>query len=151
MGFKNTSATRPSKVILEANKSEALELRKKGYSFRQIADALGSTKSTVFVWVKEGLEALAEEQKQVAAELRQLELERIDVAFFAIANAVRDGDLSAIDRWEKLIARRCKLLGLDSPQRREITGAGGGPLTWQELVASALSDEPHEDGAESAD
>jgi hypothetical protein len=45
----------------------------------------------------------------------QLELDRIEEAIKALWTSVQDGNLQAIDRLAKLSERKCKMLGLDSP------------------------------------
>jgi hypothetical protein len=59
---------------------------------------------------------------------RQQEAERIDRLHRAVWKQAIDGNHGAIDRVLRLSERRARLLGLDAPQRQEITGADGGPL-----------------------
>lgn len=40
------------------------------------------------------------------------------------------GDPRFLAGVERCIERRCKLLGLDAPEKRELTGRGGGPITF---------------------
>ncbi|MFJ4413005.1 hypothetical protein [Streptomyces sp. NPDC088925] len=73
-------------------------------------------------------ERITELDEQVD-ELRAVEVERLDRLFFvAYRKAVREGELPAIDRALRVMERRARLLGLDAPERREITGAEGGPV-----------------------
>jgi hypothetical protein len=44
----------------------------------------------------------------------------------------RNGDSRALDGVLKCIERRCKLLGLDAPQKREHIGKDGGPITVEQ-------------------
>lgn len=53
----------------------------------------------------------------------------------------RDGNPAYLGGVERCIERRCKLLGLDAPERREITGKDGGPVEAAVLDLAALSDE----------
>ncbi len=46
----------------------------------------------------------------------------------------RNGDPRALDGILKCIERRCKLLGLDAPQKQEHTGKDGGPLLSGKLI-----------------
>jgi DNA-binding transcriptional MerR regulator len=97
-----------------------LELRKSGVSLRAIQTALSAqghdvTLKTVCTDVQKALRALTTETVQDAAELRQLEIERLDMAAVAIVRQVQAGDIQAIHAWVKIIARRCELLGLDIP------------------------------------
>jgi hypothetical protein len=50
----------------------------------------------------------------------------------------RLGDPRYLERVAWCIERRIKLLGLDAPERRELSGPGGGPI---QVAAASLSDE----------
>lgn len=45
-----------------------------------------------------------------------------------VTKAARDGSPVWLEGIIKCIEKRCKLLGIDAPDRTEITGAGGGPI-----------------------
>lgn len=49
--------------------------------------------------------------------------------------------LGIMDRMMKIMDRRAKLMGLDIPVRREITGENGGPIALTNLNLTGLSDE----------
>lgn len=53
--------------------------------------------------------------------MRDLELQRIERACAALEPKVASGDVRAAEVWNKLSERRSKLMGLDKPERREIT------------------------------
>ena len=57
-------------------------------------------------------------------ELRELEELRLDDMLLAIANHVKAGNLTAIDRALKIQARRAALRGLDMPAKVELGGEG---------------------------
>lgn len=69
--------------------------------------------------MKAALKELSKIEVEEAGHLRHLELSRLDAAMEAIADKVEAGDLFAIDRWVKLIERRCKILGIDAPVKQE--------------------------------
>ena len=72
-------------------------------------------------------------------ELRIVEAERLDRLFFvAYKQAVRDGQLPAIDRALRIMERRARLLGLDRPARTEVTGAEGGALRVEAVALDEL-------------
>ncbi len=104
-----------NEVDANDNQRKALELRKAGVSYQQIADALGY-KDASGAWraVKAGLKKTLQEP---ADDLRKLELERLDSAAAAIYPSVKQGQYGAIDRWIKIMERRAKLLGLDAPTK----------------------------------
>ncbi|MFB7082561.1 hypothetical protein [Streptomyces sp. NPDC056308] len=79
--------------------------------------------------VREALKERTTELDEQVDELRTVEAERLDRLFFvAYKQAIRDGELPAIDRALRVMERRAKLLGLDRPEKKEITGSAGGPL-----------------------
>ena len=104
-----------NEVDANDNQRKALELRKAGVSYQQIADAIGY-KDASGAWraVKAGLKKTLQEP---ADDLRKLELERLDSAAAAIYPSVKQGQYGAIDRWIKIMERRAKLLGLDAPTK----------------------------------
>ncbi|MEU8919453.1 hypothetical protein AB0D10_00780 [Kitasatospora sp. NPDC048545] len=97
--------------------------------------------------VSEALDHRIDAALASVTELRALEDARLDRMFMvAYRRAVRDGDLSAIDRALRIMERRARLLGLDQPARTEITGQGGGPIevdtTADELAALIAITDP---------
>jgi len=101
---------------------EALTLRIKGLSFEDIGAKLGIARSTAHGYVIEALEQRAAENAEKAAELRELESERMDAAIKSIYPKVEKGDLAAIDRLVRLADRRARFYGLDAPKRHHVTG-----------------------------
>lgn len=119
----------------------ALKHRREGLTFRGIAEAMGCSASTAYRLVKQGL---AEYIGEPAAELRQLESERLDDLIsraYKVLMAdhivvqhgkiVRDEDgnpirdhgptLAAINTLKSLSAELRKLHGLDMPTRTDVT------------------------------
>ncbi len=95
----------------------ALQLRKAGASFEQVAKACGyANAGGAFKAVKTALKKTLQEP---ADDLRKLELARLDEAQAAIWAKVKNGDLKAIDRLLRISERRSKLLGLDAPVKLE--------------------------------
>src|SRR4051812_18656981 len=88
----------------------ALELRKEGRSFSEIAEELGYANHTGPL--RAVRRALVKTLQQPADELRQLEIERLDLLAQAIVTKVRAGDTEAGHLWLRLSESRRKLLGL---------------------------------------
>ena len=99
---------------------KALELRKAGVGYDEIAKALGfKWKSGAFAAVKR---ALKEVKREPCQELIVLEAERLDKMQTALwAKAIR-GDYGAVDRILRIMERRAELLGLDAPEKQEVSG-----------------------------
>ena len=108
-------------------------MRKAGVTYAEIAKIVGfATEGGARKTVRIALENIAQKSSEEAAEVRVLELQRLDgVLRIAWSRAVADKSMEAIDRVLKIIERRSKLLGLDAPKRTELTGLDGGPLQTQ--------------------
>jgi hypothetical protein len=98
----------------------ALELRKAGMGYAEIAKQLGlSSPGNAYRIVKNALKAT---YREPADDVRKLELERLDRLTMALWKRAQNGEAEAIDRVLKLMDRRAKLLGLDAPEKTEHTG-----------------------------
>jgi hypothetical protein len=53
--------------------------------------------------------------------MRDLELDRIEKTCKALEPKIAEGDVRAAEVWNKLSERRSKLMGLDKPERKELT------------------------------
>lgn len=102
---------------------QALELRKSGIGYRQIAEQLGyKSPSSAHEAVETALKRTIQEP---AAEVRRLELERLDSLLIAmwpqaISTEGEAADPRAVDRVLKIMARRAAYLGLDAPVKFSI-------------------------------
>lgn len=112
------------KCIAAAERArQALELRKAGAQYADIAttlryaDASGAYRAVA--------RALARLTAEPAAELRELEVLRLDRMLQAIWDQVIRGNHGAIDRALRIAERRARLLGLDAPQKFAPTTPGG--------------------------
>lgn len=106
------------RVAIAMKARKALELRKEGKSFEQIAKALryrdgsGAYKAVT--------RALAATLQEPAAELRRLELERCDSMHSALWAKVLEGDPEAVRACLRIMIRRSQLLGLDAPAKSRV-------------------------------
>lgn len=98
---------------------QALELRKRGLSYRAIGEKLEVDHTTAYKDVMKELSRLAKERDGKLEELRQLELERLDMLLLALEPMARVGDTSAVTAYLKTMERRAKYLGLDAPEKHE--------------------------------
>lgn len=100
-----------NEVELAERRRKAVEMRKAGCSYDEIAQALGfSNSGNAYHTVHKALKAT---YREPAEELRTLELERVDRLMRAIWPQAIKGDVDAIDRVLKIMSRRARLLGLD--------------------------------------
>src|SRR5262249_37658486 len=105
----------------------ALELRKAGGSFREIARQLGVDVHTAHADVEAELAALRETTVGRAEALRDLELERCDRMVAGLWPQIEQGKPPAVSAAVRVSERRARLLGLDAPttMRTEMTGSLG--------------------------
>lgn len=118
---------------------KALELRRMGKGYVEIAAALGISKSAAHRHVTAGL---ADAMAQVTAEAGQLkaeEISRLDAMLAGLWPDARKGQQGAVDRVLKIMERRAKLLGLDAPVKLAHGGDKDAPPIRTETTA-AMSD-----------
>ena len=117
------SPTAQRRIEAKERALKALELRKKGMRYEQIAQQLGySNRGNAHKAVMKELELLAKECREEAAQVRDLELQRLDDLFLAAWKAIADGSESAIDRALRVSESRRKLMGLDAAQKVDVNG-----------------------------
>ena len=122
--------TAPRKIRAAERRLRAIELRKAGASFDQIAAELGyADRSGAYRAVREALATLAAEQNEATAGHVALDLERLDDLLRAVWAGALAGSLGPHQQALKVLHGRWKLLGLDVPARQrslldEIRAAG---------------------------
>lgn len=140
-------------VLIQERVIQTLRLRRDGYQFREIGQALGVSVSTAHSYYKQGMAQARETTEEEAENLRLLENDRLDAAQrtlmaqinacnkqaadcdakkdFKGAEKARASALQFIDRLVALSARRSALNGLD--KARKI----GLDISDDELIAKA--------------
>jgi hypothetical protein len=129
-------------VARAERRRQALELRKAGYTFEAIAKAIGyKDHSGAYRSVQTALKQLV---AQPAAEVRELELARLDQLLLGLWPRAIAGHEKAVASVLRIMERHADLLGLDAPKRQELTGKDGRPIQVESrppLDYSLLSDE----------
>lgn len=139
---KPQPAARPSmsakqqEAITRERHALALEMRKYGYSFEQIGEHFECSAAAARSLVKGAMDKAIREAGQ---EVIDMELERLDQLYRLSMNAAVGGDTDGIAKCLNIMARRAKLLGLDAPEKKEVTGANGGAI--QLVGIQGLSDD----------
>jgi len=106
-------------------RNTALEMRSRGCSYTDIAKALCISRSTAHKYVTTELDKLRAETRASAAQIRSLELARLDRLWRRAEDMLADGDADgakAIAAAIRIMERRARLLGLDE-QAAEVTGS----------------------------
>lgn len=127
--------------VIEAKEraARALELRKEGKTFQEIADephgegTLYASKQSAYDAVKRAMQDLTREP---ASELLELELARLDSMWGIHYLNAMAGDVQALDACMKIMQRRAKMLGIDAPaeSRTELTGPGGEAIQFPTVI-----------------
>lgn len=110
----------------------AFELRKQGYSYRDIGAALGVSGKTAFEDIRMVLAELAAQRLASAAEYVTLELEHLDMAQQSLYQHLDSGDPQIINAWVKVSESRRKLLGLDAQPGAVLLGDLDITLRWHD-------------------
>lgn len=132
---RGESLTSPRRVRAITEKQlGALEYRKMGYTFAQIAEAVGfNSAQSAHEAVKS---ALLKVIREPAEDVLKLELERLDAMFVpAYAGAIK-GDLLSISSALAIMGRKARLLGLDAPVKQALSGPDGGPMVMNTVTMS---------------
>lgn len=109
---------------------QALELRRAGASYQQIANALSVSKTRAWKIVKAALDELVQQRDDTAERVRELELYRLNKLRLALDP--KKSDPRVADTLIRISAREAKLRGLDAPQKTELSGPNGGPIQTEE-------------------
>lgn len=117
------SRTSSRRLFAAENRTKALELRKAGATFAQIAKQLSVSRQRAHKYVSECLDDIKELNSNEAEMVLKIELERLDTMLLGLWDKARRGDNLAIDRVLKIMDRRAKYLGLDD-RRIEIIDNG---------------------------
>jgi hypothetical protein len=118
--------------ILEREK-KALELKKLGYSYRKIGDALDMSHTQARHDIENALAYIKDDVAVDAKALRDLEVARLDDWLLRLESKLRTGDDRAINTGLRIMERRSKLLGLDAPVRSDVT-----VNTWEDKIIALL-------------
>ena len=136
--------------------AETLSLKRMGlYSFETIAEQIsrvGRHQAQALVEMPAGLtfppdytisrqachkafkKAIAREPSLELEEFRKLDTERAEEMLLNLQPAIRKGNPRAIEVGLKLLDHTAKIQGYASPQRHELTGKDGQPLTMLEVL-----------------
>ena len=115
--------TSPRRIKSTEKTLRALDLRRKGFNYSQIAEKLEVARVTACRYVLSEIENLADQCQEGAKHVRDLELQRLDDLYLVARKAIAEGSETAIDRCLRIMERRAKLLGLDAAERVEHSGA----------------------------
>lgn len=114
--------TSAQKITYGELAAKAVELRKQRYTYAEIGEEIGRSRSAACRMVQKELAKAAEDRKNEAGVLLDLELAELDALAKKAWKFVEGGSETAIDRALRINESRRKLLGLDK-QSTELDGA----------------------------
>ena len=138
MSSKGQSLNHPyPEAILDTQKKlQIMQLRVAGWAVWQIAEHVGISITNVHNHIFDQLSSWRDMTQEMSNELRELEVQRLDEFLRALWPKIQTGNPRAIETALKVSERRAKLLGLDAPEKREVTvDASVQSLTHTELVS----------------
>jgi hypothetical protein len=122
------SATSARRIrAIEEKQLAALEYRKLGYTYAQIAEVLGyAGKQGAYEAIQSALTRVI---RDPAEDVIRLDLTRLDALFIKPYQDALNGDLAALSACLVIMARRARLLGLDAPIKKQMSGPSGAAIT----------------------
>jgi hypothetical protein len=132
MAGKGESKASARRLVAVDRQRQAMELRKGGLGYDDIAVRLGYRgRSGAYQAVRRGLQQTL---KEPAEELRQLEVERLNQLFLVYYPRGLQGDVKAAELALKISARRAAIQGLDAPLRHQHSGNEKAPPLVLQIV-----------------
>jgi len=123
---EHPNQTPPQRAEAEERRWQALEMRKRGNGYRQIAKKLGCSLAAAHGYVSEALSELRSKVTEKAEELREVELQKLDRIERNLNVKLKTADEQDTAKLSAVLLKtqesRRKLLGLDAPQKLEMSG-----------------------------
>lgn len=137
---RNGQKTKPETIEAKERAAQALELRKEGRTFADIAKECGyNSTQAAFDAVKRAIDAITREPAEAVL---ALELERLDTLWGIQYLNAQSGDPQALAACMKILDRRARYLGLDAPTKIAETEADGSAKVEQPTVINLVPVRP---------
>jgi hypothetical protein len=114
---KKAAAKEVARLNRVVDRKRAVDMRRKSISYESIAHTMSITLREARALVAEAIAEIETETREDASEVIALELARLDEMATATYPLALEGDLKAVDAMIKIMDRRAKLLGIDSPEK----------------------------------
>lgn len=103
----------PDRIRASQRRAAAIDLKIRGYAYKDIGAQLGVSTTRAYELVNEGLEATAGDIQTGRDKLRAMEARRLEAVCAVLWPRIEEGDYRAIDAFHKNRALLFKLLGLE--------------------------------------
>lgn len=135
-------ASRAQRAATAERRGKAVAMRLAGLDFETIATRLGyADRAAAHKDITRAMETSIAEMSRNADVLRQEELARLDRLQAGVWTAAAAGDPKAVSTVLQIIDRRCRLLGLDAPQRVEVVSLDAVDAEIRRLTAELGRDQ----------
>lgn len=125
--MNGTSHTADELLSTAKRRKRVLELRKEGRTYRDIASELEDEFGDVALpggWderyaakdLRRALQKVRSDLEETAADVRSMELRRLDELLSGLWPDATDGDTDAVSAVLRVMKRRAKMLGIDEPE-----------------------------------
>lgn len=108
-----------SNLTSKEKQLEAVLLRKRNYTYREIGEELDISHTQARRYVTKALSQLSEELNVSTEEYRILQLERLNLMARGLWSNAESGNAQAIASMLKLMEQELKLIGLDVPKNNK--------------------------------
>ncbi|QRM23529.1 MULTISPECIES: helix-turn-helix transcriptional regulator [Burkholderia] len=132
-----TQKMSPKRLASLEREAQAVELRKRGATYRQIGLALGISGKSAYNLIQRAFAKLEKQSATGSGPLRALEIERLDAMRNGLWDKATQGDVNAVAACLKISERLAKLTGLDQPVQVETKTKVEQQLTEEQLRAMA--------------
>lgn len=115
-----------SQLDIQISDEQALrawKLHVQGFTYREIGEQINCSYTSVWRYIQKTLKALAEQTAAIGKDYVETELERLDKMLQIYTVKAEEGDQGAATIVLRIQERRSKYLGLDAPDKKEITGS----------------------------
>lgn len=138
-GRGSSGKTSKERLLAGGRRIRALDLRKRGYSYAEIASKLGVSCTCAYHYVSSEMDRINKECSETAAFIRQIEEGRLDCLQVAHWDLAVAGDVKSTQVILSVMERRARLLGLDLPIKIAPTDPEG-ENPYEQLTDEQLMD-----------
>lgn len=152
---RTVQSKRPDAQAADEKRRKAFELRKAGWSYAKVGEAIGVSKTRAYHYVMDVIKELRDDMREDAVVVREQQLARLD-GIIELAQGIIDTTddpkvtpevkLKAADRIVRAEDMRARLIGTLAPADVRLSGKDGGPINvtadiFARQAVQSLSDE----------
>lgn len=115
----------PRNLSAVEKRRKIFEMRKAGLTYRQIADRMDMSVSTIHEHVKKELATLNKQNQELAGEYRLIQLQRLESLLVPLQQQIANGHLTAIDKARRIMDSISQLMGANAPAKVAATTPDG--------------------------